>query len=117
MIPPISSALAGLQAYGTKIQSNSNNIANSNSDGFKKTRVVNQSSTSQGVEALVQKVETPGPLVSRVTDEGQEMVELSNVDLANELVDMNQSAHMYTANLKTIQVADEMIGTLLDIKS
>jgi len=44
---------------------------------------------------------------------GMELVEQSNVDIAEELPAMSLNAHFYKANLKTIQVVDEMLGTLL----
>ena len=36
------------------------------------------------------------------------------VDLAQEMVDMLVAKHGFSANVKTIQVADSLIGTLLD---
>lgn len=36
MISGLNSALSGLQAVGTKVENNANNVANLNSDGFKK---------------------------------------------------------------------------------
>ncbi|MBW6521614.1 MAG: hypothetical protein K0A99_11515 [Desulfoarculaceae bacterium] len=45
-----------------------------------------------------------------------ELVEQSNVDIAEELPVMSLSAHFYKATLKTLQVADEMLGTLFKTK-
>jgi len=117
MIAAYQAALSGLQAFGTKIQSNSNNIANANTDGFKKTRVTNSNVAPQGVKAQVDKVSTPGAGVFQETEAGTEFVELSNVDLAGELVDMGLNSTMYKANLKTIETVDTMTGALLAVKS
>ena len=38
MISAYQTALSGLQAFSTKLQSNGNNIANANTDGFKRIR-------------------------------------------------------------------------------
>ena len=117
MISAYQSALTGLQAFGTKLQSNSNNVANANSEKFKKTIVTNASVDPLGVKAQVSKTSSPGDSVYQETNTGTELVELSNVDLATELVDMNLNSTMYKANLKTIETVSDMTGALLDLKS
>jgi flagellar hook protein FlgE len=110
-------ALSGLQAFGTKINSNANNIANANSEGFKKTRVTLAETLPQGVKTVVDKVETPGATVLEETAMGMDVVELSNVELGSELPQMLLNSQFYKANLKTIETVNRMAGTLLDIKS
>ncbi len=44
-------------------------------------------------------------------------LEMSNVDLAEELVNMMITKTSFKANIKMIQAGDEMIGSLLDIKT
>lgn len=117
MISAYQAALSGLQALGTKIQSNSNNIANSNSDGFKKSRVTMAAVEPLGVKTYVDKVHTSGPSVLKETGEGMEIVELSNVDIGTELPEMNLNSTMYKANLKTIETINEMTRELLKLKS
>ncbi len=117
MIPAFQSAQSGLKAFATTIQANADNIANASSDNFKKTRVTMASGVPQGVKTTVEKVDTPGVVINRETSEGTEKVELSNVDLGEELPKMMVNSHFYKANLKTIQVSDDMIGSLLKIKS
>jgi len=117
MIPAIQSALSGLSAFSTKNNSNANNIANSGTEGFKKTRVILSADASQGVDARAEQVETPGPMMYEPTSEGLEFVEQSNVDLGQELPEMSLNARFYEANLKSMKVADEMLGSLLKIKA
>jgi flagellar basal-body rod protein FlgC len=117
MISATQAALSGLQAFTAKTQSNANNIANSNTNGFKKTLVTNSSISPQGVKAQVNQVTTPGPTVYQQTETGIEPVELSNVDLAKEIVDMNLNSTMYKANLKTLESVNDMTGMLLKLKS
>jgi len=117
MIAGIHSALSGLQALTTKIENNANNVANLNTEGFKKDRVVLSTQTPQGVQAVVEQVDTPGPFVAEQTDQGVEMVEQSNVDLSEEFPEMMLNAQGYKANLKTLQAADDMMQTVLDIKA
>jgi len=44
-------------------------------------------------------------------------VESSNVDLTQEIVNMIIAKHGYSANAKAIKASDEMLGTLLNIKT
>jgi len=44
-------------------------------------------------------------------------LELSNVDIGEEMVSLIQSEHGYKAQIQSIKTSDEMLGTLLDIKS
>ncbi len=44
-------------------------------------------------------------------------LELSNVDIGEEMVGLIQSEHGFKAQIKTIQTSDEMLGSLLDIKT
>lgn len=117
MISATQPALAGLQAFTTKLQSNANNIANSDTNGFKKTVITNSSISPQGVKAQVNQLTTPGPIVHQETGTGLEPVELSNVDLAKEIVDMNLNSTMYKANLKTLESVNDMTGMFLKLKS
>lgn len=117
MIPAMQSALSGLSAYSAKVSSNANNIANVNTEGFKKSRVLLSNAEPQGVQAQSQRVETPGPMTYEQTSKGLELVEQSNVDLGEELPQMSLNARFYQANLKTLQVTDEMLGSLLKAKA
>ena len=110
-------ALSALRSFSTAIQSNSNNIANANTDGFKKTRVTMASTAPEGVKANVQRVDTPGPAIFQNDASGLEETEMSNVELSRELPEMRINSNLYKANLKSIQVADEMIGNLLKLKA
>lgn len=115
--PAQSSALSGLQAFSTRVNANANNIANANTDGFKRSRVNLESTETGGVKAVVEKMDTPGAVISQEGTSGMEDVELSNVDLGREIPEMNLNSTLYKANLKTLQVADEMTGTLLTLKA
>ena len=117
MVGGISSALSGLGAAGVQMANTANNVANLNSEGFKKGRVLQAEQRPQGVTAVVDTVETPGAYVVEDTAQGQALVEQSNVDLTEEIPQMMLTQHSYNANLKTLQVADEMTTSLLDIKA
>jgi len=117
MIPPLQSALSGLYAAGTKLRANADNIANLNTEGFQRTRVLQADIASGGVRSVAEKVTIPGHARYEETNNGHELIEMSNVDLANEMPDMTLNATMFKASLKTIQTTDEMLGSLLQIKA
>ena len=117
MITAYQSALSGLQAFGTRIQSNANNVANMSTEKFKRTRVLHSDVDPNGVRTTVEKVNTPGSKIYEETNNGLELVEMSNVDLGKELPDMGLNATFYKANLRTIQTTDEMFGSLLNLKA
>ncbi len=116
MINGISAALSGLNSLQKKNESIANNTANVNTDGYKKTRVTMQEELPQGVSTNISKIDTPGPMAMERTSEGEVMVEQSNVDLGEEIPQQMLTQRFYQANLKTIQVQDEMLGSLIDIK-
>jgi len=117
MISGVNASLSGLQAYGTRLANNSNNIANMNTDGFKRGRVLLSEEQPQGVRARHEKVDLSGPQMLEETSEGAKMVEQSTVDLSEEIPEMMVNQHAFQANLKSLQAADEMTRSLLDIKA
>ncbi|WP_457575426.1 flagellar basal body rod C-terminal domain-containing protein [Desulfomarina sp.] len=117
MIPAFQSALSGLRAFSTRIESNGNNIANAQTNGFNKTRVLLEEAKPHGVKTQIEKVDAQKTTVFQETGNGQEPVELSNVELSSEIPETIVNSRMYEANLKTIKAADDMVGSLLKIKS
>jgi flagellar basal body rod protein FlgG len=115
MIPFISTNLSALRALGKKVSVIANNVANIQSEGFKKSRAVLIEGPNNHVSVDISRVETPGPLID--VEEDGEMVqkEMSNVDLAQEIPQSALAKTFYGANLKVVKEADEMLGTLLDI--
>lgn len=117
MISGIHSGMSALMAIQNKTQVTANNVANANTDGFKKTRATLVEADKQGgVTTLVQQSLTPGPMVYEPTENGDTLVEKSNVELTEEMPRMVLDRRGYQANIKSIQVQDEMLGSLLDIK-
>jgi flagellar basal-body rod protein FlgC len=114
MISALGSGLSAISAFTVKMNVTANNVANVNTDGFKKSRTTLNEGSFGGVRPEVDQVNTPGN-IKQVTDEnGTHAVETSNVDLAEELGESIVTKSAYKANLKSIQVADEMLGSLLD---
>ncbi len=115
MIGAIYTSLSGLAAAQTKIVTAAHNTANANTDGFKKQRVVFQETQPQGVEATVERVNTPGPVFFKETEAGSLAVELSNVDLGEEAINLMLGKRLYEANLNVIKTQNRLLGSLLDI--
>jgi len=115
VISTLSSALSALSAFSNQAQVIANNVANVNTDGFKKSRAEFKSNPDGGVSVSISKVDTPGALMAQQTENGLEMKESSNVDLAEEFVQMITNERAFEANVKTLQAEDEKMGHLLDV--
>ena len=115
MISAVNSTLSALQAFKTKMGVTANNIANVNTDEFKKSRASLEEGTNGEVRVDIKRVDTPGhPYREFVGDQMVEK-ESSNVKLDEELPSMMVTEHSYEANLKVLQTQDRMLGTVLDI--
>ena len=115
MIGSVYNAFSGLSAFQKKMDVTANNVANVDTDGFKKSRAIFQEGSNSGVTVSIQQVDTPGLVREVIRNDGIEEVESSNVDLAEELTDTISTTVAYSANTKTIKAQDEMLGSLLDI--
>lgn len=115
MISSLSTSLSGLNAFQKQLNVAANNLANVNTDGFKKSRALLESTQPQGVLAKPQKLELPGPLALEQTPDGEQLVEKSNVDVGEEIPNVIVGQRAYQANLKMLKVADETMGSLLDV--
>jgi flagellar hook protein FlgE len=115
MISAVSSAVSALNAIETKMAVLSNNVANSQTNGFKKSRADLKEGENGAVEVDIARVNTPGPIVAVEENGGVVEMEMSNVDLAEELPQTIIAKTGYQANLKMLKAQDEMLGNLLDI--
>jgi flagellar basal-body rod protein FlgC len=106
-------ALSALGAFGIKLGITANNIANVNTDGFKKSRATLKDTDPSGVTVSISRVETPGSPIP--SEEGTpQMRESSNVDLGEEIINLKTTRYAYLANLKIIEAEDARLGTLFD---
>ncbi len=117
MISGIYSSLSALFSFQKKMESTANNIANADTDGFKKTRVLMEEQVPQGVKPVVDRVEVAGPTVMEETAEGRVPVEQSNVDLFEELPEMGLTQRLFEANIKAMKTQEEMKDSVLDLKA
>ncbi|MBW1706042.1 MAG: flagellar biosynthesis protein FlgC [Deltaproteobacteria bacterium] len=104
MIDGIFAASSALNAFSKKVAVVSNNVANMNTDGYKKSRTILEEGQNGGVGVLIHE---EGANV-RTEDN-------SNVDLAEETVNMILAQRAYEANIKSIEAQNELEGTIVDI--
>ena len=114
MIPSVNSTISALQAYKTRLGVTADNVANVNTDEFKKSRASLKEGAHGDVQVEINRIDTPGPRYQEF--EGDQLVERegSNVNLEEEIPSMMVTQRSYEANLKVMQTQDQMLGTLLD---
>ena len=114
MISAVNSTISALQANKIRLGVTADNVANVNTDEFKKSRATFREGVNGNIQVEVNRVNSPGPRYQ--TLEGNQLVEKegSNVNLEEELPEMMITQRTYEANLKVLQTQDNMLGTLLD---
>ena len=99
MLSTSSIALSGMRAAQTSLQAGAHNIANLNTEGFRREQVANESMPSGGVAATV----------SQLPNVGNAM----ETDLVGQL----QAKNAFLANLAVFRAHDSLMGSLLDTRS
>jgi flagellar basal-body rod protein FlgC len=133
---PFHIALSGMAAEAKRMSVSASNVANLRSagvdpaaasesgggasDGYVPHKVASQSAAGGGVRAEAVPVSPPSveafsPGDPRADERG--MIDLPNISLEEELVTQIQAQRSFEANLRVIEVQDELLGLLLDIKS
>jgi flagellar hook protein FlgE len=117
VISAINSTVSALQAYKTQMEVASNNVANLNTENFKKSKATLREGHKSDVQAEVNIVNTPGQRYRYL--EGEQMVakETTDVDLTEEFPQLMASQHAYEANMKVLHAQEKILGTTLDIMS
>jgi len=106
------SSVSGIQAAFGMLGVSAHNIANVNTNGFKKQTSTLHEGENGGVTHTVGKSTDPGTLFQ---DGSGNMVESSNVDISEEIVSQIGAKHYLTANLNALKVANDVQKSLLDI--
>ena len=96
----ISANVSSLQANQTFLNTNANNIANVNTDGFRPSDT---------------RISTNLQANNRLADDTSS--QKSQTDLSKEIPDQITIGGVAEANVSAIRTQDEMMGTLLDIKA
>ena len=98
MAPISSIALSGMHAAMTGLQSSAHNIANAGTAGFGRQQLQQTAEAAGGVAAHVE--QTP-----------------AGTSLERDVVGQLVAKNAFLANLAVFRTADQMAGTLLDLRS
>jgi len=117
VINPLSSALAAMSANAAKMAVAANNIANSNTVGFKKsTAVVESDAAGLPVVSIIQS-SLSGPII--ISPDGlpgnEQFRELPNMSLADEFIQIQLAEIGYKVGASLVSAQNEMVGTILDL--
>ena len=115
MISALNSTVSALRAFVTKLGVTADNVANVNTDGFKKGRATLHEGQNGAVRVEISRDNSAGFRYDTVENGEKVEKETSNVDLTQEIPDLMLTKRAYQANLKTLETQDEMLGSLLDI--
>lgn len=110
----LNSVISSINAHGRKLAVTANNVANVNTNGFKRDQAVLQEGANGEVRLNVCKDDTPAPEDPLAPDAPGFEKELSNVDLVDEMTSLVPTTIGYKVNMKVVRARDEMIGNLLD---
>jgi flagellar basal body rod protein FlgG len=115
MIAGMASALSGIQAGGRILSVGAHNIANAQTESFKRTRALpEESSAGGGVRVTLQTDERPGPQFLS-SHNSFSLREGSNVDLSEEIISNLQAVNLIEANMASMRIQGKVLGSLLDI--
>jgi flagellar basal-body rod protein FlgC len=108
------SALSGIQAGSRLLGTSAHNIANAQTENFKRTRAAFEDSSGGGVIVSLSTETRPSPQLPS-GDDTFTFREGSNVELEEELVNTLEATNLIEANLASLRTQDRVLGTLLDI--
>lgn len=122
-------ALSGANSASLRIENSANNIANAQSTFTKENGqiiktpflpkdVVQISSSNGGVIAYTEP-SSKEPIITQdpgnIAADSNGLVSFPNIDIAEELVKIQEASFQFKANLKTIKQASVLLGALTDI--
>ena len=90
-------ALSGLQAAQETARASAHNLANLNTDGYRRVEVTQQAMAEGGVDSQARRAAQPGGA------------------LAQDVVDQLKARNAFLANLAVFRSADRMAGALIDV--
>lgn len=92
-------AFSGMNAATARLGVAAHNVANVQTPAFRRQQVLQQTQAGGGVATSVTQLDAAGS------------------DLAADVVQQMSALYSFKANLRTVQVEHEMLGSLLDVKA
>ena len=90
-------AASGLSANQARLDTSAHNIANLDTDGFRRQQVVQETQASDGVSTRLRQTDQPGE------------------NLAQDLVNQQVALYNFKANIQVLKTGDQVLGSLLDM--
>ncbi len=106
------SSISGIRAATVMLSTSAHNVANINTDGYKKQHVNLSGDHGSGVIADITKSTEAGPLYKN--NKG-DTIEASNVNYIEEVVTQIKARHLLSANAAAIKYTDEAQKSIIDI--
>lgn len=101
----IGSSISSMNAHSIWMDVNANNVANVNSDKFK------------SIDTKIEEGQNGNPKAVLRENERMSAENRSNTDLTKELTDQVSIENGFGVNASVVRTKDEMLGTLMDLKS
>ncbi|MFZ6673972.1 flagellar basal body rod C-terminal domain-containing protein [Undibacterium sp. Xuan67W] len=106
-ISALNAGLSGLQSYQRALDNSANSVANASTNGFQAQQVSFQEQKNGGVTTTISNgVETDG---SSTTPSG--------TDLTKEIIQSLEFKVGFDINAKVVKTADDILGTIINIKA
>jgi flagellar hook protein FlgE len=115
MISAIGNTISALNAYGTGLNVKANNIANADSENYKKSRATYLEGENGDVTVDISKIGLESELLAMSGTDTITEPQPSNVELAEEIPGIMIDQKGFEANLSVIKTKDQMLGSILDI--
>jgi len=106
------SSISGIRAATNMLNTSAHNIANSNTDGYKKQHVNLKSDHGGGVIAEITESPERGSLYKNKRGDA---VETSNVNYIEEVVTQIKARHLLSANAAVLKHTNEAQESIMDI--
>ena len=113
----LNSNISAIMAFGRKMAVHADNVANINSNGFKKNRAILKEGPDRNVTVDIERIDPSARPVPEISKDEVVQNESSDVDLATEVTEMMITQNGYQANSAFIKNQEELIGTILDLLS
>lgn len=116
MITSLESARTGLQGFERSITVAAHNLANIRTDGFQPSRINFSEASTGGVATHVVPDLSRGSTLAHDTLHDHSRIEQSAMESGEDILDLLLGRRGFEANLKSIQTADNILGTVVNLK-
>ncbi len=116
MITSLESARTGLQGFERSITVAAHNLANIRTDGFRPSRINFSEASTGGVATRVVPDRSYSSTLAQDTLHDHSWIEQSGTESGENILDLLLGMRGFEVNLKSIQTADSILGTVVNLK-